>query len=209
VKIDKHEQGSTGWQQARLGIPTASTMSRLVTASYKVSDSEGAREFVWEKLAEKTLGYAPADVSTFGMSQGTLGEGEAVGWYELMTGQKVESVGFCVTDDGRCGASPDGLIGEDNGIEIKCPAPHTHLKYLAAGVVPTEYRLQVQTCMYVTGRTAWTFVSYSRFFPPMIVHAHRDPKAQEAITAALDLFWNRYAEAEAKLSEHIKNRASK
>jgi hypothetical protein len=120
-----------------------------------------------------------------------------------MTGQKVERVGFCATDDGRCGASPDGLLGDDNGLEIKCPAPHTHLKYLTAGVVPPEYRLQVQTCMYVTGRSAWTFVSYSRFFPPLIVHAHRDPKAQEAIGAALDIFWNRYHEAEAALMPQI------
>ncbi len=203
MKIDTHAQGTTGWQMARLGIPTASTMSRLVTASYKVSDSAGAMEYVYEKLAEKIMGYAPADVSTYGMSQGQIGEGEAVGWYELMTGQKVERVGFCATDDGRCGASPDGLLGDDNGLEIKCPAPHTHLKYLTAGVVPPEYRLQVQTCMYVTGRSAWTFVSYSRFFPPLIVHAHRDPKAQEAIGAALDIFWNRYHEAEAVLMPQI------
>lgn len=206
MKIDQHPQGSAGWHSARLGIPTASQMDELVSPEYKVRDGERPQSFVWKKLAEKVMGYAPESVNSYSMDQGQIAEGEAVGWYELMHGQKVERVGFCVADNGRVGASPDGLIGDDNGLEIKFPAPHTHLEYLAAGVVPKCYRLQVQTCLYVTARTQWTFVSYSRFFPPLVVHVHRDAKAQEAIGAALDLFWSRFAEAEAKLMPKIERK---
>lgn len=178
-------------------------MTKLVTPSYKVSDADGAREFVWQKLAEKILGYAPADVNTYSMNQGTIAEGEAVGWYEFETGQKVERVGFCKTDDDRCGASPDGFLGDEAGIEIKAPNHHTHLEYLAGGEIPREYRLQVQTCLYVTQRSSWVFMSYNRLFPKLIVRAYPEKKAQEAIGAALDLFWHRFAEAEAKLMPKI------
>jgi hypothetical protein len=203
MKIDTHPQGSSGWQAARLGIPTASTMDVLVTPSYKVSDSAGAQEYVWKKLAEKIMGYSAESVNTFSMNQGSVGEGEAVGWYEFETGQKVDRVGFCLTDDTRCGASPDGLLGDDNGLEIKIPTHHVHLEYLAGGVLPKEYRLQVQTELFVTGRPRWTFLSYSRIFPKFLITVLPDPKAQDAIATALDLFWDRFTAAEAKLLPQI------
>jgi hypothetical protein len=69
--------------------------------------------------------------------------------------------------------------------------------------LPANYAAQVQGCMFVTGRNSWRFLSYSRFFPPLFITVFADPKAQEAIGIALDLFWARFTEAEAKLLPKI------
>ena len=65
---------------------------------------------------------------------------------------------------------------------MKCPKPSTHLGYLRAGVVPREYRLQVQGCMWVTGLESWDFLSYHPDLPPLCVRCEPDPE----VFAALD-----------------------
>jgi hypothetical protein len=100
----------------------------------------------------------------------------------------VREVGFCQSDDGRIGFSPDGLIGEDGGIEIKSPQPAKHIEYLLNGVVPEDYVLQVQFSLYVSGRAWWKFLSYSRQFPALVVHVEPDAKLQAAIGTALEIF---------------------
>jgi hypothetical protein len=122
------------------------------------------------------------------MEQGSILEHEAIPWFEFAHDVAIDRVGFCTTDDGRAGCSPDGLIGEDGGIEMKCPLPHTHLKYLLAGTLPADYAAQVHGSMYVTGRKWWMFVSYSRKFPALVIRVERDEKIQEAIKTALDGF---------------------
>lgn len=203
MKIHDCKQGSTEWHALRCAIPTASEFSELVTPKWKVKEGDGPRSYTFSKLAAKVLGYAPESVNTFSMGQGTLLESEALPFVKFNYGIDARAVGFCTTDDGRAGCSPDGLIGDESGIEIKCPAPHTHLEYLADGVLPSHYAAQVQGCMFVTGRDNWRFLSYSRFFPPLLITVHRDPKAQEAIATALDLFWDRFTAAEAKLLPQI------
>lgn len=114
---------------------------------------------------------------------------------------EVNRVGFCTTDDGRIGCSPDGLIGEDGGIEIKCPQPTTHLRYLDEGKVPDQYLAQVHGSMLVTGRKWWKFLSYSRQFPPLIVHVERDEEIQTKLRAAIDPFIAKLDEGYAKIKQ--------
>jgi len=77
------------------------------------------------------------------------------------------------------GCSPDGLIDKEQdgligGLEIKCPLQGTHVEYLRAGKVPSKYMLQVQGCMFVTGRGYWDFMSYHPKMKPLIVRTYRD-----------------------------------
>ena len=197
------EQRSVEWHTLRCGIPTASSMEELITPEFKVRDGEKPRDYTYKKLAEKVMGYSPSSLNTFHMEQGEITEEEAIGWFELTSGETVSKVGFCMTDDSRVGCSPDGLLGDSSGIEVKVPAPHTHIEYLCGGVLPKKYAIQVQTSMYVVGAKNWRFMSYSRFFPPFLITVQRDPKAQDAIATALDLFWDRFTAAEAKLLPQI------
>jgi hypothetical protein len=134
------------------------------------------------------MGYPAQSFSGGVLEQGSILEGEAIPWYEFTHSEKIERVGFCTTDDGRIGCSPDGLLGADGGIECKCPEPHTHLRYLLGGVIPKEYIAQVQGALLVTQRKWWKFISYNRNFPPLQLTIWPDPAFQLALQSELDRF---------------------
>lgn len=194
------KQGSEGWHLLRMGRPTASDFDRLVTPEWKLRTGEMPRTYLTEKLAELYTKWSP-EIGSFAMEQGGILEGEAVPFYEFEYDCKVRRVGFVTDDAMSYGCSPDGLIGDDEGIEIKCPQPPAHLKYLLDGVLPKQYAAQVQGCMFVTGRPRWTFLSYCRKLPPLVVRVEADPAAQKAIGEALALFLGVMREAMAKIDD--------
>lgn len=181
------KQGSVEWMMARAGIPTASEFDALITPKGARRTGEMPKTYVAKKVAEVWQGGPLPTFQGNDMEQGQILESEAIPWYELEYGT-VTRVGFITTDDKRTGCSPDGLLGEDGGIEIKCPEAHTHVKYLINGVLPDDYFAQVHGCMYVTGRKWWRFLSYRRGFPAFRLTVERDEKIQEAIALALDMF---------------------
>ena len=183
------KQGSLEWLQLRLGKVTASEADQLVTPLWKVKTGEAPRTLLYRKLAEKATGSPCEDAfESYAMAEGKLLEPEAIAYLELMEGVKVDRVGFVETDDGRAGCSPDGLIGDTGGLELKCPRPQKHIQYLMDGVLPPEYAAQVQYSIFVCERPRWTFLSYARGFPPLIVKVERDPVAQAALAVALATF---------------------
>jgi predicted phage-related endonuclease len=91
-------------------------------------------------------------------------------------------------DDWRLGASPDGLVGDDGGIEIKCPRAKTHLRTILADEVPAHYMAQVQSSLLVSGRKWWDFVSFVGGMPLYVKRVLPDPKWFDAITAACIAF---------------------
>lgn len=200
MKIHPAAQNTVAWLEARCAIPTASEFAKLVTPLGKMCTGKDLDTYQAKKLAEWWGGPLMGG-NSFATDQGHLGEDDAIPWYELHTGQTVQRVGLCLTDDERAGCSPDGLIGEDGGLEIKCPQRPAHIKYLLAGVVPPDYVIQVQGCLYVTQRKYWTFVSYSRGLPKLVLNALPDPTLQEAIKEALNAFLVRFQAGKERLIE--------
>lgn len=201
MMISPHEQGSVDWSIARAGIPTASEFDQLVTPEFKVRTGEMPKSYLAKKLAEWWLGGPLASFNSFDVEQGRLLEDEARPWFSFEHGIEVQKVGLITTDDGRIGCSPDGLIGEHGGIEIKCPAVHTHVSYLLAGTLPKDYAAQVHGSMLVTGRSEWTFLSYRRGFPALVLRVERDEAIQSALREALDAFLERLEAAKAQLEK--------
>ena len=193
-------QGSVEWHQARLGVITASEADALVTPTGKVSEGKGVKTYLYRKLAEKATGYCPEMLDSFAMDQGKLLESVAIPWFTFETGKKVERVGFVTTDDGRCGASPDGLLEDGSGLEIKAPQAPNHIRYLLEGKVPDDYVIQCQFSLWVTQAPYWTFVSYSMRLPALVVRVEPDAKIQAAITEAVSNFNAAFDAALAKLS---------
>ena len=193
-------QGSEAWLKLRLGHPTASEFHNLITPLWKVKDGEGPKTYLAEKLAEHLTGRPLDHGSTWAMDRGTILESEAIPFYEGVYDVKVARMGYVTTDDMRIGCSPDGLIGEDGGIECKCPLPQTHIRYLLEGGVPKDYLQQVHGSMFVTGRKYWVFFSYARGLPPLIVRVERDEAIQKAIGDALAAFLAKMDAALAKLT---------
>ena len=175
MRVIDHEQGTQEWLQSRLGCPSGSGFDRLITSSGKPSTQ--ADGYINQLIAELLTKETTEVKVTEWMQRGTDLEPFARNFYELMSGNEVQEVGFCKHDTLECGVSPDGLIGTDGtdgGLEIKCPTPATHIAYLRAGVLPSKYKQQVMGCMWVTGRDWWDFMSYHERMPALIVRVERD-----------------------------------
>ena len=193
-------QGSEAWLLLRRGKPTASEFHNLVTPEFKIRTGQTPQSYIYAKAAEMFCGITQEDqANSWAMQQGTMLESEAIPYYELVHDVKVRRVGFVTTDNCRIGCSPDGLIGEDGGIEIKSPQPPKHVQNLMEGIVPKEYLPQIHGSMFVTGRPWWIFMSYSRKFPPLIVCVERDERIQAVLREALDGFLARFDETMAKI----------
>lgn len=194
-------QNTLDWMRLHVGIPTASGFHNLVTPEFKIREGEMPRSYAFLKIAEAWRGQPVIDLSTFAIEQGEILETEAKPFFELETDQKLREVGFITTDDGKAGASPDGLIGDDNGLEIKCPSAQMHVKYLLDGVLPKDYQAQVHGSMFVTGYQRWTFLSYRRGFPAFILEVKRDETIIAKIGEAVNRFHEQLEAAKKKIEQ--------
>ena len=189
MRISKFEQGSQEWLESRLGRPTASNFGKLLTPTGKASSS--ADSYINELIAQKITGELPEFYTNAAMERGNELEPAAKALYELTNDIEVVEVGLCLHDTLECGASPDGLVGDDGGIEIKCPLPHTHVAYLRDGKIPSKYIPQVQGCLWITGREWWDFMSYHPAMEDLIVRVYRDEayikKLADAVTSAVEI----------------------
>lgn len=188
------KQGSVEWLRARAGIVTASELGSLVTPLGKVRTGEGTDTYVYRKIAEAWLGNQVESWSGYAMEQGSILEDEARPWLALELGCPIEEAAFVTNDERTFGASPDGMLrGTNIGVEIKCPQPTNHVRWLLAGDVPDEHRLQCQGGMFVTGADEWVFCSYRRGFPNLVVRVKRDPVLIGAIGEAVKAVHGRVA----------------
>ena len=205
------KQSEPAWIEARLGIPTASRFDKIM--SRKTGALLAAREnYVFELAAEWAQGLPYEDFSNEWTEWGREHEPAARAAYALTEGVDVDEVGLVYRDGGRAvAASPDGLVGDETGCEFKCPymLKH-HLRYLAAiasGSLPREHVLQVQGCMWVTGRDRWAFGSYypaqhdAPIPPAAFMHVRADTAIQKALDKAIPAFLGELEEAKAWLRE--------
>ena len=184
MKIIDVEQGTPEWLQARVGIPTASAFDRIIT-SKTLKLSAQAAKYRYELIAEWTLGH-PLDSGTNAwMNRGSDLEAEARNAYEFLTENTVEQVGFVTTDDGLIGCSPDGLVGDDGGVEIKCPGAAKHVENMRSH---DDYRIQIYGCMWICERAWWDFVSYCPGFSPVVRRVERDDEIIGKIEKAVRKF---------------------
>jgi len=160
------EQQTEQWHNARLGKVTASRLSDVM-ARTKTGYGASRANYMTELVLERLTGRRAEGYTNAAMQWGIDTEADAKAAYEFRTNAEIVSVGFIdhpLID--MTGASPDGLIGEDGLIEIKCPNSATHIDYLLTGMVPKKYDLQMQWQMACTGRQWCDFVSYDPRLPP-------------------------------------------
>jgi hypothetical protein len=176
-----YEQGTDAWLAARLGKPSASCFSKLITMTGKPSASADA--YINQLLGERLTGKSEPHYTSEAMILGTEREPEARADYEFITGNKVDQFGFILDDSQSYGCSPDGLIGDDGGLEVKCPAQTTQAGYWRdkqSGV--KKYYQQIQGCMWVTGRKWWDFFSYHPDMPHVLVRVDRNEEYIEKLS---------------------------
>jgi len=203
MKIHDVVQGSKEWLQARLGVVTASRADLLVTPK-TLKASAQAEGYLNQLVAELRIGKPAEDLaSSPWMERGTDLEAHARQWYGSLRGE-VEIVGFVTTHGGRIGCSPDGLVGDDGGVEIKCPAARTMIGYLRdPGAFRLKYRGQVQLSLWVTKRAWWDLLAWnpSRRIPNVLFRETPDETYQAALDKILPPFAARVAEVAAEIND--------
>lgn len=200
------DQRSAEWFSARAGRLTGSCASVIYAKPRKGSPESVQRRDLRVALAlERVTGQPLDDVEYLGrdVERGVETEADARMAYEAQTGALVETVGFITHPDLMIGVSPDGLIGTDGGLELKCPKPAIQLARIRAAVVPDDYLPQILHALLVTGRAWWDFASYCAALPAPLdlfirrVHASDvDLKAHEL---AVRLFLDEVAAEEAQI----------
>jgi len=167
-----HVQYSDAWWEARRGLPTASQFSRIVKGDG--SRSTQRKAYLYECAAVRLTGIYKESYTSAAMQEGNDREALSRMIYAMEKEVVVDEVGFCVSECGRWGASPDGLVGLDGLLELKNPAAHTHVEYLIRGKLPSAYVQQVQGELFVTEREWADFCSYSPKLPPFIIRVEPD-----------------------------------
>lgn len=186
-------QGSDRWMNLRIGKVTASEAHRLFTPELKARTGDGPKTFLAEKLTEAYSGQMlPGFWGSYETDQGNIIEKIAIPYFELKYNCDVTKVAFVEHDNGRCGCSPDGLIGEDGGIEVKSPQGVHQIKYVLDGELPKDYAAQVHFSMYVTGRKWWKFLSFRRDYPSLVLHVERDEEIISKIEDTLTAFYKQF-----------------
>lgn len=186
ITIYTFPQGSEQWELIRKGKATTSRFSEILTAKelkFSKSAINYAAEIVAERLGVESTDFMP----TYWMQYGMEAEEYAVAEFEQTTGLKVQKVGFCELTD-WCGCSPDGLIGDDAVLEVKCPKAETLIKYHNVGTLPDEYLMQVQGELWVTGRSTCHFYAWHPQLEPLHLIVERDERIHDALYIAMPQF---------------------
>lgn len=157
-----NEQGSPEWFLDRCGHATASEFSSVLAKGQGKTRAAYVRRVVAECVTGKPIEGGFRNSHT---ERGHDQEPHAGLAYEAHTGEPILRVGFLKHATLRAGCSPDGLIGSDGGVEIKCVIPTVQLDTILGKDYPSEHKAQVQGSLWITGRQWWDLVSYSPDMP--------------------------------------------
>lgn len=201
------EQGSPEWFAARAGKVTASRVNDVL-AKIKTGESASRKNYKADLVVERLTGAKTEGFTNAAMQWGVDTEPQARAAYEVRTGNFVEQVAFVDHSNiSNFGCSPDGLVGKDGLIEIKCPNTATHLEYIEADAPPKNYYTQMQAQMACTGRQWCDFVSFDPRLPDglqlLIVRVNRDDKFIELMEEEIRMFLNEVDEKVAFLTEKM------
>ena len=163
--MDEIIQGSPEWFAARLGRVTASRVADVI-AKTKTGYGASRKNYHAELVLERLTGTATEGFTSAAMQWGTDNEPDARSAYQFEKNIRVEQVGFVNHPSiAMTGASPDGLVGENGLLEIKCPNSATHLDTLMSETIPAKYVTQMMWQMACTKRDWCDFCSFDPRMP--------------------------------------------
>lgn len=172
MKIHNVTQNSPEWVALRCGKPTASEFSSIVTTKGEPSKSRSgyARALAGDLFAGRVFDNWKGNEWS---DRGHDLEDQAIAWYEFQHDVDVQRVGFVTDDEETMGCSPDGLVGDRGGVEVKCLKKENHIAALEFfkknGSAQADYIAQTQGCMWITGRVWWDIVHFHPILPPFVI----------------------------------------
>jgi len=197
-------QGSDEWLNMRLGKITASRFKDVMTNGRGGAPSKTAESYMIELAIESITGKSLPFFENDAMRHGTETEPQARAMYELISGNDVLEVAFIEHND-FVGVSPDGLIGNDGLIEIKCPTTKMQVeRYLNNVGLPDDYKWQVHGQIWVAEREWCDFLSFDDRIDTaaqyLCTRVYRDEKLIKELQEKVDIFTTNLQEMIAKLS---------
>lgn len=174
------------WRMARVGMFSASRAADMLATTQKGGEAAARRDLRLQLALERITGQPQGDdFQNAAMLRGVEKEPAAFDAYEALTGQMAHKVGFVAHDTLMMGASPDGIIGDWEGLlEIKAPKSATHLSYLKEKAIPKEYIAQITHALFVTGAKWASFVSFDDRMPGRLQMFHVRIARDEAVVQA-------------------------
>jgi len=174
------EQNSGEWYEARRGMLTASQIKTLVTPTLKIANNGGTRELAWEMAAQRETGNIEETFQSYDMARGHVEEIYAKDLYSEHY-EEITDCGFITNDmlGFLMGMSPDGLVGEVGGVEVKSRKQKFQAQIIIEDAIPKDCMLQLQASLLISQREWWDYISYSngmpmfvkRVFPDLETHA--------------------------------------
>ena len=176
------EQGSEAWKGQRLGKVTASRVADVV-AKTKSGYGASRANYLAQLVAERLTGVPGDSYTNAAMQWGLDHEADAKTAYEFYRDCEITPCGFIEHPNlNQTGASPDGSVGDDGIVEIKCPQTNTHIETLKGRAVPSKYIMQIQWQLACTGRQWCDFVSFDPRMPEhMKLFVRRVPRDERLI----------------------------
>jgi putative phage-type endonuclease len=194
------EQRTPEWFARRLGKVTASRIADLM-AKTKTGPGASRANYLAQLVTERLTGTPTEGFQSPAMTWGIEQEAAARAAYSARMGVLVDEVDFVDHPTMQAGASPDGLVGDNGLIEIKCPNTSTMLEYLEDRTIPQKYRLQIQWQLAVTGRDWCDFVAFDPRLPEhlqlLVIREPRNTDLVVEITHEVNRF---LAEVERKVA---------
>jgi len=201
-------QGSEEWFAQRLGKVTASKVSDVM-AKTKTGASASRTNYMMALLCERLTGNREDFYQNAAMQRGTELEPAARAVYEANAGEFVTEC--CMIEHPHIagfGASPDGLVGADGLLEIKCPNTATHIEFIRTGKPKNEYQWQMLAQMACTGRAWCDFVSYDDRLPHALqyhcIRFHRDDKRTQDMECEIMAFLSEIDETVTEMTNKMK-----
>lgn len=161
MKTHNFEQGSDEWIKIRLGKLTGSNAQAIA------ANGKGLETLVFEKVAEIMTGKTKPSYTNDDIERGNDFEAMARNSYEMETGNAVKQVGFLELDE-FTGCSPDGLVGEDGLIEIKCKNDANFAHFLFDKKIDPAHNWQVQFNLWVSEREWCDYIVFNENFTKTI-----------------------------------------
>lgn len=185
-------QGSPEWFEARLGLPTASHFSVIMASGRDGGESMTRTQYMNRLAGEIITGRAAEETfKSRAMERGKEMEPEAIADYEARKGVEVQRIGLGINFSGlkRCGASPDGLVGFDGGVETKTMRPDLMIPLLTRGVVMTpEHAPQVHGNIHVFEREWWDLKIFYPKMPDYTVRVYRNETYIKQLSNEIERF---------------------
>jgi len=203
--IELMEQGSDAWFNIRIGKVTASRVADVL-AKTKTGYSTTRDNYMAQLVCERLTGQKGESFTNAAIQHGIETEAYARAAYEARYDVLVDEVGFVSHPTiEMSGASPDGLVGEDGLIEIKCPNTATHIETLLSESVPNKYYTQMQFQIACTGRKYCDFVSFDNRLPTELqMFVKRVPRDEMYIKLIEDEIVKFLAELDTKIAQLMK-----